>query len=350
MFNALLSDSDEEDCGPALEDNQTRTKEANEQLTEPNGDTTEDENGWEIKKIKTKKHSVTCDLDLRDIVAGAATDKDTNPLSGMTYHGQFTARKNGDSTEIRLVMRSPKTLMDITPEKIKKEFPLPHPFDVPNYMLPFERLGLHEPECDMVISRGCMKDIMRAFEFDANNPYLNESSYVVQRNQTLGHLHIYDTRILSTDAAYGFGFENAMTTKPNPDANLYRCLSYTLGAGEKKVKVLLRVEVDCAMSDDDASVELKTHKSQYETRQLDYWYQMVLGNTPHLVYAILEDNGRVKELERYHIDDITPKNANNRLNELAHTLHWIKTTMSEHNKAFLSIKKNGPSITLKIIE
>lgn len=357
MFNALASDdSDEEDCTTCdrvLGDDQKQCadiKNATEQLTEPHGGAADDEDGWETQG-NTKKRAEKCTLDLHQIDGDAATE--SNALHDMTYHGQFTARKDGTSSEIRPVKEStyPKMFTHENPTKISKKAPLPYPLDnLSNYMHPFDVVGLRDPVCDMVISRGCMKDIMRAFEFNPNHYYLDDFSYRVEVDPRFGHLHIYETHAYSTDPAYGFGFEDVMSTKPNPDVNLYRCLSYTLGANEKKVKVLVHVEVDCVMNNENEAVELKTHKTLYETPLLDYWYQMVLGDTKYLVFAKLENNGTVTDIQRRLIGEITPRDASTRLNQLAHTLHWIKTTMAGHKKATLSMKKNESFITLKIKE
>lgn len=209
---------------------------------------------------------------------------------------------------------------------IQKKIPDPNPFaNVDKSLKVFEVLGTAPPGPNtVIIGRGLMMGIMRSFEPNSDSNHMVKDISAKVRLLENGAIHIFDSELSGWDesASYGHGFEHAMVRRlTTQGTHFFRCLRYNLASFEVQVCV----EVDCVTGDNEDSVEIKTHSSSYEPKWLEYWYQMILGDTNHLVCGTINHStGTVLNIMKRGITDITPSNSRVRLNQLALTIQWIR--------------------------
>ena len=292
-----------------------------------------------IKAHISKQHK----LELRKV-----PNVQTAAIRDVMLLGQFTAEPGEKFSELKKVEEAPKRLVRPFPTQIEKKEPLPYLFNNIHYLQPFGVCDIDTTLCDIVTSRGVMKNIMRYFNTPRDQHHLEDIEYKVDVNADSGHVHIESTKEYDMKPSYGHGFVWKMVSRS--DVNLYRCLSYTLGENNTTcVKVLLHVEVDC-VNDDKESVELKTHDLQYAPPIPDYWYHLVLGDTRHLIVgAVDKGSGRVRSVSEHNIAGIAPENANVLLNQLAYVLRWVVDNMKGARKGTLKMGKDDSVMTLTIL-
>ena len=116
---------------------------------------------------------------------------------------------------------------------------------------PFTSIGLDMTDLnvDIIISRGCMKQIMWSFDKALNSRYLEDFEFRI-KVLPCGTVFVEETGGWSPVASYGHAFEDAMTIcRPEykEDNYFYRCLKYNLGG----LRILLNAEIDCCLSADN---------------------------------------------------------------------------------------------------
>mmetsp|Transcript_23750 Transcript_23750/g.35064 ORF Transcript_23750/g.35064 Transcript_23750/m.35064 type:complete len:366 (-) Transcript_23750:120-1217(-) len=233
--------------------------------------------------------------------------------------------------------------------RIKKKFPDPNPFaNVHKSIKAFEMLGAAPPGPEtVIIGRGLMMAIMRSFEPNIDSNHLVKDISAKVRLLESGAIHIFDSELDGWDKSpsYGHGFEHAMVTRSSTQGtHFFRCLRYNLANFEVQVCV----EVDCVTGENEESVEIKTHSAAWEPKLLDYWYQMVLGDTSHLVCGTIDHpTGAVIDIMKKNVTDITPPDSRVRLSQLASTIQWIRrevlsAQLSDSQLARFEYTKSSP--------
>ena len=199
--------------------------------------------------------------------------------------------------------------------------------------------ALYDPDIlqdiDFIIGRGSIKKLMQIFEFNPNAPFLKDFTFHIKRHDSfimIEDLEKWDMNQMT----YGHAFEASVIKGDEKDQNtlFYRLLRYQL----KEIRLLVGYEVDCVLYEETdlvnqealqqaESVEVKSY--QTETKMLDYWYQLVAGDTKHLILGHIDrESGDVLSIQQLLVDDLIPATHDakkKRFGQVLEVLRWLKT-------------------------
>lgn len=294
-----------------------------------------DDEGWNITGNRKNQKPGSSTLP-DDILRGVRSPSDP-VLSSTTFLGQFVASKSRDITSMSSAEHGPCLLAgeDVYQRYVGKPIidiaPAPNPLgrNVSVHDL-FRLVGvdIDHHDYDMIIGRGCMKEIAGAFlPAEANRS--REFKFTIKRLNG-GRLLFFNTKEWDMRPGAGYAFEELMTTERSADRSdhgkfFYRCFELNLGG---ELVVLNFCEIDCVTGDGE-SVELKSYNEEFIPIWWEYKVSMALGGTKHL-YVGKHRRRMLQPIEYYNLPELQEdEEVNKHMLKIKQTLLWVKNEMQQ---------------------
>lgn len=325
---------------------------------------------WVSIEKKKKSKSTTLKFELNRIPAQYQAKSDYSTVQA-TRVGSFL--KNVHATQIhrgphpaKLRLKDPGFNIDRIPGP-------GNPFqNMQDFSLKPLEIGLGEDnlhylnEVDMVIGRGTLVKLMRLFE-RPDNRHLNDFRFEVKRitsseDPTISVLRVVDLEPWTDFAAFGHAFEQIMIESSADATYFFRLalLTISIQPDVPPLKLLVTYEVDCLMDkttlalkfgdnqnnnddndeEEEWEVEIKAYDQAFASSNLDYWYQLTLSQTKHIVIGGYQknmlrgkrtqsstSNATVTQIHYKTVNELLPithEARQQRIPQLASLLHWFR--------------------------